>query len=197
MLDQACEEAAGWDDDCREAVNISAAQLGRGTLVPALCASVHRSHLAADRLEIEVTETALLANGAEALEELKQLRAMGVRVALDEFGTGYSSLAHLRTFVFDKIKIDGSFVRDAVERPDCAAVVHAVAALGRRLGVRTVAEGVETAEHLACARREGCDEAQGFLLGRPAPRERDVGAVRALDAAFRRAPTPMVADTTT
>jgi len=113
--------------------------------------------------------------------DLRRIRALGVRVALDDFGTGYSSLAHLRAFPFDKIKVDGSFVKDAVDRPDCAAVVRAVADLGKRLGVTTVAEGVETQEQLDRIRSEGCTEVQGYLFGRPAPSNRDVPLVDRID----------------
>jgi len=182
VLGRACEEAAGWADEARVAVNVSAAQLGRGTLLPAVRRALQAASLPAHRLEIEITETALLLHGAPALAELRLLRDMGVRVALDDFGTGYSSLAHLRSFPFDKIKIDGSFVQDALRRPECAAVVRAVAELGRRLGVTTVAEGVETQAHLACARAEGCTEVQGYALGRPAPSPKDQAAVDALSA---------------
>ena len=182
VLGRACLEAAGWTDGARVAVNVSAAQLGRGTLLPAVSRALKAAALPADRLEVEITETALLLNGAQALAELRLLREMGVRVALDDFGTGYSSLAHLRSFPFDKIKIDGSFVRDALQRPECAAVVRAVAELGRRLGVTTVAEGVETPAHLECARAEGCTEVQGYLLGRPLPSPKDQAAVDALSS---------------
>jgi predicted signal transduction protein with EAL and GGDEF domain len=103
-----------------------------------------------------------------------------VRVALDDFGTGFSSLAHLRAFPFDKIKIDGSFVRDAVDRPDCAAVVRAIADLGKRLGVTTVAEAVETQEQLDCVRAEGCTEVQGHLIGHPLPSEEDAARIAGL-----------------
>jgi predicted signal transduction protein with EAL and GGDEF domain len=104
-----------------------------------------------------------------------------VRVALDDFGTGYSSLAHLRAFPFDTIKIDGSFVKDAVNRPDCAAVVRAVADLGKRLGVTTVAEGVETEEQLDCLRNEGCIEFQGYLFGHPSPSSDDASRIERID----------------
>ena len=180
VLGRACLEAARWTDGARVAVNVSAAQLGRGMLLPAVGRCLKAAALPADRLEVEITETALLLNGAQALAELRLLREMGVRVALDDFGTGYSSLAHLRSFPFDKIKIDGSFVRDALQRPECAAVVRAVAELGRRLGVTTVAEGVETPAHLGCARAEGCTEVQGYLLGRPMPSPQDQAALDAL-----------------
>lgn len=180
VLDRACRDAAGWLDEARVAVNISAAQLGKGTLALSVKAALAATGLAAGRLEIEVTETALLNDRDRAVSDLTQLREMGVRVALDDFGTGYSSLAHLRVFSFDKIKIDGSFVRDAVERPDCAAVVRAIADLGRRLGVTTVAEGVETAEQLARVTEEGCEEVQGYLFGRPVPDDRDAARVALL-----------------
>jgi diguanylate cyclase (GGDEF)-like protein len=187
VLTTACREAVGWEASVRIAVNVSAAQLGRGTLVSTVRAALDQSGLPAHRLEIEVTETALLGDGPESIRDLHGIRAVGVRVALDDFGTGFSSLAHLRAFPFDKIKIDGSFVRDSVDRPDCAAVVKAVADLGRRLGVTTVAEGVETQAHLARVIDEGCLEAQGYLFGRPSPSQRDAAVVASLDKA---APIP-------
>lgn len=174
VLSRACREAASWaDDHIRVAVNVSPEQLGKGTLGPMILAALLESGLAPGRLEIEVTETALLNDELDCIADLRRVHDMGVRVALDDFGTGFSSLAHLRTFPFDKIKIDGTFVRDAVNRPDCAAVVKAVADLGKRLGVTTVAEGVETQAHLDCVTEEGCTEVQGYLMGRPAPSERD------------------------
>ena len=181
VLGRACRDAAGWTDGARVAVNVSAAQLGKGTLAPAVLSALVSSGLSPDRLEIEVTETALLGDEADCIGDLRWLRDLGVRVALDDFGTGYSSLAHLRTFKFDKIKIDGSFVKDAVERPECAAVVRAVADLGKRLGVTTVAEGVETEAHLERVREEGCSEVQGYLLGRPAPSDDDAARIAELD----------------
>ncbi len=191
VLDRACRDAAGWDDGARVAVNISAGQLGKGTLVPAIQAALDGSGLSPGRLEVEVTETALLKDECDSIADLRGLRAIGVRVALDDFGTGYSSLAHLRLFPFDKIKIDGSFVRDAVGRADCAAVVKAVVELGRRLGVTTVAEGIETQAHMDCIRAEGCGEAQGYLIGRPAPTLHDAPRVTALNRG-----EPAVAQTT-
>jgi len=120
-----------------------------------------------ERLELEITETALLRNEAASVAELEQIRALGVRISLDDFGTGYSSLAHLRLFPFDKIKIDGSFVRDALDRADCASIVAAVIDLGNRLGVATVAEGVETLAHFNLMQDLGCHQVQGYLVGRP------------------------------
>lgn len=181
VLMAACHEAVTWEDDVRVAVNVSAGQLGQGSLEEAVRAALRSSRLPPERLEIEVTETALLSDGEATISELRRLRTLGVRVALDDFGTGYSSLAHLRLFPFDKIKIDGSFVRDAVDRPDCAAVVRAIAELGTRLGVTTVAEGVETLAHLDRVRQEGCREVQGYLFGRPEPRAADLARVSELE----------------
>ena len=181
VLETACREAATWTDRERIAVNISATQLGKGTLPDDVLAALVKSGLSPNRLEIEVTETALLDDEHDVIGDLRRIRALGVRVALDDFGPGYSSLAHLRAFPFDKIKIDGSFVKDAVSRPDCAAVVRAVADLGKRLGVTTVAEGVETLEQLDCLRNEGCMEVQGYFFGRPMPSQADAANVARLD----------------
>ncbi len=182
VLRRACEDAATWTDGARVAVNVSPRQLGTGTLGPAVLEALLASGLPPDRLELEVTESALLGDEKAGLADLRRIRDMGVRVALDDFGTGFSSLAHLRAFPFDKIKIDGSFVRDAVKRPDCAAIVGVVADLGRRLGVITVAEGVETKAHLDLVIAEGCTEVQGYLLGRPEPRDADVATIAGLVA---------------
>jgi len=182
VLHRACRDAVRWEDGARVAVNISANQLGKGTLAQLVLSALMKSGLPPDRLEIEVTETALLGDEQLTISDLRRVRSLGVRVALDDFGTGYSSLAHLRLFPFDKIKIDGSFVKDAIEQPECAAVVRAIADLGRRLGVTTVAEGVETRSHLECIRDEGCSEFQGFLYGRPMPTDEDAPIVAALNA---------------
>ncbi|MGN6578366.1 MAG: putative bifunctional diguanylate cyclase/phosphodiesterase [Bordetella sp.] len=182
VLRQACREAMHWRDGARVAVNVSAVQLGRGTMVPAIAAAIAESGLESSRLEIEVTETALLRDDGAVAADLREIREMGVRIALDDFGTGFSSLAHVRIFPFDKIKIDGSFVRDALERSDCAAVVQAIADLGKSLGVTTVAEGVETAEQLVCVTQKGCMEVQGYFLGRPAPSETDAARIAASES---------------
>jgi len=133
------------------------------TVINALAAA----GLSPGRLELEITESALLQNDSGTLGTLHQLRGLGIRVSMDDFGTGYSSLSYLRSFPFDKIKIDGSFVRDMPQREDCKAIVRAVASLARSLNVPTVAEGVETQEQFDMARAEGCNECQGFLIGRP------------------------------
>ena len=121
------------------------------------------------RLEIEVTETALVRDLTRAVTTLRQIRALGVRVAIDDFGTGHSSLTHLGAFPFSRIKLDQSFVRTFDRNLQSAAIVHAVIELGRYLGTPVVAEGVERPEELAFLRAEGCETAQGFLFGRPAP----------------------------
>jgi diguanylate cyclase (GGDEF)-like protein len=190
VLNTACYDAVRWEDCARVAVNVSATQLGKGTIVPAVLEALTRSGLSPGRLEIEVTETAMLDDEHGAIGDLRRLRDIGVRVALDDFGTGYSSLTHLRAFPFDKIKIDGSFVKDAVERPESAAVVRAIADLGKRLGVTTVAEGVETEAHLNRVLEEGCSEVQGFLYGRPEPSAKDAIAVAELNRQQPRSPPP-------
>ena len=181
VLEQACRDAVAREDGARVAVNISANQLGKGTLAQTVLSALVSSGLSPDRLEIEVTETALVDAEAGSIDDLRRIRDMGVRVALDDFGTGYSSLSHLRIFPFDKIKIDGSFVKEAVDRPESAAVVKAVADLGKRLGVTTVAEGVETQAQLDRIREEGCTEIQGYLYGRPAPSDRDAAKIEELN----------------
>jgi EAL domain-containing protein (putative c-di-GMP-specific phosphodiesterase class I) len=125
--------------------------------------------LAANRLELEITE-AVLSQGSEAtLAALHKLREFGVRISMDDFGTGYSSLSYLRSFPFDKIKIDQSFVRELASRGDSMAIVRAVTGLGKSLGIATTAEGVETSDQLALLRAEGCTQAQGYLFNLPRP----------------------------
>ena len=123
----------------------------------------------ADYLEIELTETAIMSNRDLALRVLRWIKATGIGVALDDFGTGYSSLETLRVFPFDKIKIDRLFVAGLADGPQAIAIVRAVLALGKSLSIPVLAEGIETNEQLEVLRKEGCDEAQGFLLGYPTP----------------------------
>jgi EAL domain-containing protein (putative c-di-GMP-specific phosphodiesterase class I) len=125
--------------------------------------------LSANRLELEITESVLLQESEATMATLLRLKELGVRIVMDDFGTGYSSLSYLRSFPFDKIKIDKSFIHDLSESADCAAIVRAVASLGQSLGVATTAEGVETADQLAKLRLEGCTEVQGYLFSRPVP----------------------------
>ena len=132
-------------------------------------AALAASGLPPARLELEITESVLLENDRATLDTLRELRALGVRIAMDDFGTGYSSLGYLQRFPFDKIKIDRMFVREMAQDANCMAIVRAVVSLGATLGVTITAEGVETPEQLALLRDIGCEEAQGFLLGRPRP----------------------------
>ncbi len=137
-----------------------------GPLIAAVQSALRESGLAADRLEIEITESLLIEGDAADL--LLALRRLGVRIALDDFGTGYSSLSYLRRFPFDAIKIDRSFIADIAD-PDTAAIVRAVVGIAAQLGATITAEGIETEAQYAAVRREGCTEVQGYLFGRPVP----------------------------
>jgi diguanylate cyclase (GGDEF)-like protein/PAS domain S-box-containing protein len=169
VLRQACSEAARWPDDLHVAVNLSPVQFRSRSVVQAVLTALAYSRLAPQRLELEITESVLLADTEANLATLHKLREIGVRISMDDFGTGYSSLSYLRSFPFDKIKIDRSFVSDLAQRPDCMAIIHAVVGLGQSLGISTTAEGVETQEQLDRLRAEGCTEAQGFLFSPPRP----------------------------
>jgi EAL domain-containing protein (putative c-di-GMP-specific phosphodiesterase class I) len=178
VLRQACLEAAKWPDDIGIAVNLSPAQF-RMTNVPLLVTSaLARSGLAANRLQLEITESILLTNSEATLATLHQLKTLGVRIAMDDFGTGYSSLSYLRSFPFDKIKIDQSFVRDLADSPDSMAIVRAISALGVSLGMSTTGEGIETREELDYLKHQGCTEGQGYYFSKPAP-AREVHALLA------------------
>jgi len=139
--------------------------------VPSVVSALAISGLAACRLELEITESVLLQDGDVTLATLHKLRALGVRISMDDFGTGYSSLSYLRSFPFDKIKIDRSFVSELANRDDSMAIVRAVTGLGKSLCISTTAEGVETNEQLALLRLEGCTEVQGYLFSPPRPAE--------------------------
>ncbi len=169
MLRQACSDAIAWPDHLRVAVNVSSVEFRSGDLVEKITDALARSGLAPTRLELEVTESVLLREDARNIAILHQIKGLGVSIVLDDFGTGYSSLSYLRLFPFDKIKIDQSFVREMPHRADCAAIVCAIASLGRELNMVTVAEGVETAAQLELVRATGCKQAQGFLFSRPCP----------------------------
>ena len=170
VLRTACADAANWPDEIAVAVNLSAIQFRAANLTQTVISALAQSGLAPQRLELEITESALLADTAATAATLHALRRFGVRIALDDFGTGYSSLSHLRGFPFDKIKIDRSFVKDLAERRDCTAIVTAISSLARSLGIATTAEGVETAEQLDFLRAQGCTQAQGFLFSPARPR---------------------------
>jgi diguanylate cyclase (GGDEF)-like protein len=169
VLRQACREAAKWPGSIKIAVNLSATQFKMRNLTQVVMNALATSGLAAGRLELEITESVLLFNSESTLSILHQLRAIGVRIAMDDFGTGYSSLSYLRSFPFDKIKIDRSFVHELASNQDSMAIIRAVTSLGASLGMATTGEGVETQEELDYLRREGCTEAQGYLFSRPRP----------------------------
>ena len=169
VLRTACAEAAKWPDDVKVAVNLSPVQFRSRNLVQVVVAALAYSGLPPHRLELEITESLFLAETEANIATLHQLRALGVRISMDDFGTGYSSLSYLRSFPFDKIKIDRSFVKDLVERPDCMAIVRAISGLGRSLNITTTAEGVETIEQLERLRAEGCNEVQGYLFSAAKP----------------------------
>jgi EAL domain-containing protein (putative c-di-GMP-specific phosphodiesterase class I) len=165
----ALAEAASWPKDVRVSVNLSPYQLARDTLAATVEAALAETGQSGDRLELEITETALLQNYAAAEATLTRLRSLGVSIAMDDFGTGYASLSHLRSFPFDRLKIDQSFIFAMLESPEGAAIVTAILQLAAGLHIATTAEGVETRAQLDRLAAEGCDEAQGYLFSRPQP----------------------------
>jgi diguanylate cyclase (GGDEF)-like protein len=169
ILRTACSHAAQWPERVGVAVNLSAVQFRNRNLVQLTMNALAASGLPPYQLDLEITESVLLQDEANILAVLRQLRALGIRISLDDFGTGYSSLAYLRSFPFDKIKIDRSFVQDMLFRKDCQAIVRAVIGLAQSLGIATIIEGVETQEQLDAAKSDGCTEGQGYLLGRAMP----------------------------
>jgi len=169
VLRQACAEAIRWPEQVTIAVNLSPAQFKSRNLVQIVADALATSGLPAERLELEITELVLLQENEGAFAILHQLRNLGIRIAMDDFGTGYSSLGYLRSFPFDKIKIDQSFIRDLPAKEDSVAIVRAVVGLSSSLGITTTAEGVETKEQLASLTAEGCTEFQGFLFSQPRP----------------------------
>jgi diguanylate cyclase (GGDEF)-like protein/PAS domain S-box-containing protein len=179
MLRRACMDAAQWPDDVRVAVNLSPLQFRVGNLLSLVMDALKHSGLPARRLELEITETLLLEKSSQVLATLHALRALGVRISMDDFGTGYSSLSYLRSFPFDKIKIDQSFVRGLGANRDAQAIVRSIISLGKGLGVTITAEGVETEAELSCLRAEGCHEGQGFLFSRARPNAEIVSLLEA------------------
>ena len=179
MLRRACTDAALWPDDVRVAVNLSPLQFRVGNLLSMVMETLKQTGLAATRLELEITETLVLEKSSQVLATLHALRSLGVRISMDDFGTGYSSLSYLRSFPFDKIKIDQSFVRDLGSNRDAQAIVRSIISLGKGLGVTITAEGVETEAELSCLRNEGCHEGQGFLFSRARPNAEIVSLLKA------------------
>jgi predicted signal transduction protein with EAL and GGDEF domain len=183
MLRRACLDAALWPGSVRVAVNLSPLQFRVGNLLSVVMDALKQSGLPATRLELEITETLLLEKSSQVLATLHALRALGVRISMDDFGTGYSSLSYLRSFPFDKIKIDQSFVRDLGSNRDAQAIVRSIISLGIGLGVTITAEGVETEAELSCLRAEGCHEGQGFLFSQARPNAEIVKLLKAQSGA--------------
>jgi diguanylate cyclase (GGDEF)-like protein len=169
VIRKACIEAKTWPSDLRVAVNVSPVQFRSKGLASIVTSAVASAGLVPDRLELEITETVLMHNNEETLTTLHQLQSLGVRISMDDFGTGYSSLSFLRSFPFDKIKIDQSFVRDVIDNPHSIGIIRAIADLGQSMGITTTAEGVETQQQLDQMRNEGCTEVQGYFYSRPVP----------------------------
>ncbi|MES1934251.1 PAS/PAC sensor-containing diguanylate cyclase/phosphodiesterase [Salinisphaera shabanensis T35B1] len=175
VIEHACHVATSWHKERRISVNVSPMQFSNGNLHGHINSVLKKTGLAPNRLEIEVTETVLVKDPHVALDTLRRIRALGVRVALDDFGTGYSSLSYLRLFPFDRIKIDRSFVQDLGQRQDSQVIVHAIVDIAAGLGMTITAEGIETTEQATYLRQIGCHEFQGFLFARPAPANQLVG----------------------
>lgn len=171
-LRRACLDAAGWPDPLRVAVNLSPVQMRSPDLIETVRMVLDESGLSPERLELEVTESTIIEDMDHAVRLLNDLKALGLTIAIDDFGTGFASLATLQSFPFDKLKLDRTFLANMNENRQSAAIVRAVLALGDTLEMRTLAEGVETEAQLATLRELGCCEAQGYLLGRPAPLEK-------------------------
>ncbi|MBY6015104.1 EAL domain-containing protein [Qipengyuania gaetbuli] len=167
VIREACHQASQWDDDLAVAVNISPKQFSSPDLVAKILNAIAASGIAPRRLELEITESIFIAQVEKTMAILHKLRDLGVRIALDDFGTGYSSLSYLRSFPFDKVKIDRSFVTDLANGENGHAIIRAITTLAEALGMETLAEGVEDIEQLDILRREGCRSIQGFLLSRP------------------------------
>ena len=169
VLRQACQEAANWPTNIKVAVNLSPVQLKSRNLAEVVVSALATSGISANRLQLEITETVLMQNTFNTLATLQKLRALGVQIALDDFGTGYSSLSYLRSFPFDKIKIDRSFIQELTNGTEPLAIVHAIAGLAKSLNMISTAEGVETKQQLETLQSLGCIEMQGYLFSKARP----------------------------
>ena len=169
ILEQACTDAALWPEHIKVAVNLSAVQFRSGRLFEVILCALVESGLPPERLELEITETALMQNVESNSAVIQQLKNIGISIALDDFGTGYSSLSYLTTFPFDKIKIDKSFTQGLSNRAECAAIVASVLTLARGLDMTVTAEGVETKQQFELLRIAGVHQMQGYLFARPGP----------------------------
>ena len=181
VINQACSDAARWPNEVKVAVNVSAAQFRKPGLVDTVATALEKTGLKSSRLEIEITETALLEDSETTIRILDQLRELGVRIAMDDFGTGYASLSYLQKFPFDRIKIDRSFIDEVNKDGNAGEIVKAVISLSKGLGMSTTAEGIETREQFDVVRAEGCSDVQGFLISQPRPR----GELESLFVEFR------------
>ncbi|MGC6386876.1 EAL domain-containing protein [Ewingella sp. S1.OA.A_B6] len=170
-LHEACHEAASWEGEQTIAVNLSPVQFKNSSLLSVIETALTESGLAPHRLEVEITESVLLDNNHSNVSMLEKIKALGVRIALDDFGTGYSSLSYLRSFPFDKIKIDKSFINDMHESREALAIIRAITGMSRSLDIQITAEGVETGEQFRRLKEEGCSLFQGYFFGRPQPSE--------------------------
>ncbi len=177
VLAQACREAAAWPLPIRIAVNVAPAQLANSAFPARVAEILRESGLSGEQLELEITESGIIADQAHALQTVRQLKALGVSIAMDDYGTGYSSLSTLQNFPFDKIKIDRSFITGVTNSPQSAAIVRSTLILAESLGIPVLAEGVETEEQLAFLAREGCAQVQGYLFGKPQPLHAYAGAL--------------------
>jgi diguanylate cyclase (GGDEF)-like protein len=169
VLREAIAEAARWPRDVRVAINVSSVQFQRGNVVATIMNALGSGGLAPERVEIEITESVFFDNSAANLDALRQLHALGVKIALDDFGTGFSALSYLLSYPFDKIKIDGAFVRAIDNAKGAQTIVRAIAEIGHGMGIVTTAEGIETPAQLRNVHAAGYTEAQGFLIARPMP----------------------------
>src|ERR1700674_1937375 len=169
LLRKACADATRWPDEVKLAGNLATIQIMNQNLLPMVVNALAASGLPAHRLELEITEAVLMQNSEQTLNTLHQLRGLGIHISMDDFGTGYSSLSYLRSFPFDKIKIDRCFISGLAESEESVAILRAVAALATSLNMRTTAEGVETPQQMRQVQALGCTEMQGFLFSRPQP----------------------------
>lgn len=192
VLRNACLEAARWPGQTRIAVNLSPVQFERSDIVDIVAAALRESRLEPSRLELEITEGVVMRDMGDVLTTMRRLQSLGVRLALDDFGTGYSSLSYLRSFPFDKVKIDGSFLADLTG--DGGTIIRAVLGLCRHLDLDTLVEGVETLEHLEWLQKEGCTEVQGHLFSPPRPAGRVAEIIGSVAGRAVRKPEPVPGD---
>ena len=167
VLNTACSQAAQWPQHLFVSVNLSPIEFKTGNLFERIQKTLNNSGIDPARVELEITESVMLDDAAGALEVMKNLKRLGVRICMDDFGTGYSSLSYLRAFPFDGLKIDRSFLNRLEENDDDKTIVQAIVGLGRALSLTVTAEGIETAEHLKLLKAVSCDEGQGYFLSRP------------------------------